>query len=92
VGCANLPEPDRLAVSINYKVTWERNNINLAELARLRWVERWQIARIADHFEVCGSAVSQALRRIEAKPALVGPDSPLVEKIPQFARRIFKGR
>ena len=40
-----------LVVSIRYQIQWERSKMDLAELARKRWIEKWTIPRIAKHFD-----------------------------------------
>ena len=64
----NLPEPDRLVVKASYQVSWERETLNLAELARLRWIEKWQIERIAIELGYTVSGIKAALARIKADP------------------------
>ena len=39
------------AVSRVYSIVWRRPDLDLRELARLRWVHRWSVARLAVHFE-----------------------------------------
>jgi hypothetical protein len=34
-----------------YQIQWENKGISLAELAKLRWVKRWSIFKIARHYE-----------------------------------------
>lgn len=52
--------------------SWRKEQIDLAELARLRWVEKWKYKRLAEHFGVGGNAVRDCVRRIKAQPALGG--------------------
>ncbi len=55
-------------VSIAYKLAWEREYLDLTELARLRWVEGWKVARLADYFEVSRTAIKERLRAIKSNP------------------------
>ena len=38
------------AVSRVYSIVWRRPDLDLAELARLRWIQQWSVARLAAHF------------------------------------------
>lgn len=45
---------------------WVKAKLDLAALARLRWIERWSIDRLAEHFGMSGTNVKrhiQAIRR-----------------------------
>lgn len=55
-------------VSQAYDLAWEREFLDLTELARLRWVEGWKIARLADYFEISGSAVKKRLNAVKGNP------------------------
>lgn len=56
-------------------VLWKKEQIDLAELARLRWVEKWKRQRLAEHFGIGRTTVRDWLRRIKDKPSLAGLDS-----------------
>lgn len=51
---------------------WKREQLDLAELARLRWVEKWRYERLAGHFGVSRSTVRDAIRGIKANPRAAG--------------------
>jgi len=51
---------------------WKREQIDLAELARLRWVERWKYERLANHFGIGRTTVRDLIRQIKATPSLSG--------------------
>jgi len=36
---------------------WKRKQLDLVELARLRWVEKWRYERLAEHFEIGRTSV-----------------------------------
>ena len=40
-----------LVVSIRYQIQWERSKLDLAELARKRWIEKWSVLKMAKHFK-----------------------------------------
>lgn len=72
-GCAKLYElRGNLTASKRYQNHWERQCINLAELARLRWVEKWSPNRIAAHLSCTKAGVCSALRRHVKDPGKVG--------------------
>jgi hypothetical protein len=52
--------------SIAYKLAWEREYLDLTELARLRWVEGWKVSRVAGYFGVSRTAIKERLRAIKA--------------------------
>lgn len=73
-GCAKLQELGGLTISQVYKLSWERQweYLDLTELARLRWTEKWKIGRLADHFEISRTALKERLRAIKRNPKRVG--------------------
>jgi hypothetical protein len=71
-GCTKLQELSGLVVSIGYKLAWEREYLDLTELARLRWVEEWKVSRLADYFEVSQTAIEERLRAIKSNPKRAG--------------------
>jgi hypothetical protein len=66
-GHAKLQELSGLAVSQTYKLTWEREYLDLTELARLRWVEGWKINKLSEHFKVSSTAIKERLRSCKNK-------------------------
>ena len=55
-------------VSQAYKLAWEREYLDLTELARLRWVEGSKVSRLADHFEISRTAVKERMRAAKKNP------------------------
>jgi hypothetical protein len=76
--CAKLPELAGPVVSTSYKLSWEREYLDLSELARLRWVERWKIESLADYFGSSRTAVKERLRAIKREPSRVSVAVPKV--------------
>lgn len=70
-GCRKLPEPGKLVVSQTYKTSWDRIYLNLTEVARLRWIERWDLAAIADHFATTKIAIKERLRTAKLNPSRI---------------------
>ncbi len=62
-GCAKLHELGGLTISHFSKAAWERECIDLAELARLRRVEKLTVEEIAERVGRSSSGVKKALRR-----------------------------
>lgn len=87
-----LHEPGSPTASNRYRVTWERECIDLAELARLRWIERWRIERIAAHLNVGTTSVKRGLRAIEADPELAKIDFGHRKKRPWAVGKVFRGK
>lgn len=66
-GCPSKVEPNRaLSVSRLRGVSWARNTLDLAELARLRWEERVKNGEIAYRMGVSRSTVMRGLRKLRA--------------------------
>lgn len=83
-GCHNdLQELGGPTISESYKLTWERDYLDLTELARLRWIERWKIERLADYFDSSPTAIKERLRSIKKNPKRAGVAIP---------NRIFRGK
>ncbi|MCB0414602.1 MAG: hypothetical protein KDD50_09720 [Bdellovibrionales bacterium] len=38
-------------MSKRYQIQWERSKLDLAELARKRWIEKWSVPKMAKYFE-----------------------------------------
>lgn len=71
-GCPNLCEPEPLTVRVVIAASWRKEQIDLVELARLRWVEKWRYERLAEHFGIGRTTVRNFIRDIKAKPSLGG--------------------
>lgn len=39
-----------LLVRVDLNIQWERPKLDLAELARKRWIEKWSVSRMAGYF------------------------------------------
>lgn len=70
-GRANLLETSILSVSKNYSLVWNKAKLDLQELAVKRWVERWNVDRIAAHFGYGRTAVVRKLGQLKRNPALI---------------------
>ena len=64
----NLVEPGHPTLNSFKAVSWAKETLDLTELARLRWVERWSIKQLAAHLEVSSTAIKERLRRIRKNP------------------------
>jgi hypothetical protein len=71
-GYESLCEPQGIAGVRSYTIRWrdEPLKIDLTELARKRWVEKWRIERIAKHFNMSRTMVCERLKALKASPAL----------------------
>ena len=61
-GDPKLCEPEPLTSKVTIAALWKKEQIDLAELARLRWVEKWKIERIASHAGIGTTSVKRSLR------------------------------
>ena len=68
---AKLQELRGPTISQAYKATWEQEYLDLTELARLRWIEKWKIKKLAEHFFISVTAVEQRLKSIKRNPSRV---------------------
>lgn len=71
-GCVKLQELGGPVISVSYKAIWEREYLDLTELARLRWVEGYKIKQLSDYFGVSQVAVKERLRSIKKNPKRAG--------------------
>lgn len=67
-----LQELSGPVISQAYKLAWEREYLDLRELARLRWVEGWKLSQLADFFGVSRIAIKERLRAIKKNPRRAG--------------------
>jgi hypothetical protein len=67
-----LQEPGGLVVSQAYSIHWQREYLDLTELARLRWIEHWRIDRLALHFGVSRTAIEERIRAVKQNPQKYG--------------------
>ncbi len=71
-GCSKLQELSGPVVSIAYNLSWEREYLDLKELARLHWIEHWKIERLADYFAVSPTDITERLRKKNKQPLDIG--------------------
>jgi len=71
-GGPNLCEPEPLTSKVVIAALWKKEQIDLAELARLRWVEKWRYERLAEHFGIGRTTVRHFLREIKDNPKIAG--------------------
>ena len=71
-GGPNLLESEPLTSKVTITALWKKEQLDLAELARLRWVEKWKYERLAEYFGVGRTTVRDHIRAIKAKPGLAG--------------------
>ena len=67
---ANLVEPQKLTVNRFYEVLWKKQEIDLTVLAKLRWIDKWSIERLAKHFDLGTTAIKCRLKALKSKPKL----------------------
>jgi hypothetical protein len=58
-----LVEP--LTVTKEYQAQWFRPRIDSDELARLRWVKKWSLMRIAKHYKRSKAAICGRLKKLK---------------------------
>ena len=88
-GCANLLERSVLSISAFYSFAWKRDFIDYTELASKRWVDKWSMDKLADHFGVGRTAVIRHLGKIRSNPKLVA-DGEIRLRI-QRRKNVFMG-
>lgn len=81
--CVNLQELKGPVIPQHYEQTWEREYLDLTELARLRWAYRWKLERLAEHFGVSRTAIKERLRAIKDNPERVSVQVP---------KKVIRGR
>ena len=62
-----MVEPSPLIIEDIYPIQWRRPNIDLTELARLRWIKRWSVARLGQHFNRSPETIQMHICRFRAK-------------------------
>jgi hypothetical protein len=80
-----------MAVAKTYPADWKRPDLDLTELAILRWKKKWAIARIAEHLSWSYDSTKMHLRRLQAGDryfrALEADMQKLVRKSSQYYTR-----
>ena len=61
---AMLVEPDSLTVTETYKVQWRQPKTDLCALAKLRWIEKWSVNRLAEHLGKSPETIQMYLCRM----------------------------
>lgn len=61
-GHAIVVEP--MTITRVYPAQWSKATIDLTELARLRFEEKWPIKRIQEHFGLCSTKIKKELRKV----------------------------
>jgi len=51
-------------VRLKYKLGWERPKLDLAELAKNRWIKKWSIPKISTEMGFSPVSVQKALRKL----------------------------
>ena len=57
---------EHLVVHRIYSVQWKRPEINLMELAKLRWKERWSVSRLGIHFDRSPETIQMHICKLRA--------------------------
>lgn len=79
-------------MATTYNVAWKKDNLDLTELARLRWIEKWKIERIAEYFGRSPNFIKKGLRKIEANPDLAKIQLAKCKKRPWTLNVVFRGK
>ena len=77
---AKLQEPSGPTVSQAYSHSWEREYLDLTELARLRYIKNWKIDQLAAHFKATPTAIKERLRTARENPDRVAVKVPSVKR------------
>ena len=87
-----MVEHQELTVTRGYEIQWRRQDIDLTELAKRRWIEKWSIEKLAEHFKCGPTFVKKSLRKIKANPDLAKAKMGYRRKRPwSLAKRPFRG-
>lgn len=80
------------AVHRIYSVQWKRPEINLMELAKLRWLEKWSVARLSRHFDRKPDTIQMHLCRLrKVDLCQMGFTRSEVKIITQASKQVFRG-
>ncbi len=61
-----LVEPNPLTIGDEYPIQWRRPNLDLTELAKIRWIKRWSVSKLAIHFDRSPETVQMHLCHLRA--------------------------
>jgi hypothetical protein len=64
-------EPQGATVCKEYAISWRRQEFNLAELAKLRWVDNWTMDQLTRHFGIGSTAIKERLQKIATRNAIM---------------------
>jgi hypothetical protein len=82
-----------MVVIEEYPIQWKRQPVDLTKLAKLRWIEKWSVARLAQYFDRSPETIQMHICR-QRKPQglhkLALNDSELAE-IQKNQKKLFKG-
>jgi hypothetical protein len=85
-------EHQELTVLRWYEIQWRRQDIDLTELAKRRWIEKWSIEKLAEHFRCGPTHVKRSLNKIKADPDLAKADLGYRKKRPwSLDKKSFRG-
>ena len=70
----------------------ERQAIDLTELAKRRWIDKWTIEKLAKHFGFGRTRIKNFLGQIRETPDLVELDSGSRRRRPWANGKVFRGR
>lgn len=87
-----MVEHQELTISRWYEIQWRKQEIDLTELAKRRWIDKWSIERLADHFGFGTTRIKVYLNRIRENPDLGGPGVGRHQKRPWATNRVFRGK
>ncbi len=59
-----------LLVELKYQIQWERLKVDLTELAKKRYFDRWSVAKLAIHFDRSPETIQMYLCRMKKHEVL----------------------
>lgn len=81
------------ATGVEYGIQWKRPKINLVELAKLRWIEKWSVSRLGKHFERSPETIQMHICQLRAGGlGKLDLEPCLYEQLRKGSRAVFKGR
>jgi len=84
-------EHQELTILRWYEIQWRRQEIDLTELAKRRWIDKWAIERLAEHFGFGPTRIKFFLSRIKDNPDLASLDLGPRKRRPRAVGRVFRG-
>lgn len=86
-----MVEHRELTIARWYEIQWRRQEINLTELAKRRWIDKWRLEKLAEHFGFGTKRIKFFLDRIKENPDLVDLPVGRCKNRPWTTGRIFRG-